>query len=131
MPRELVDDALLIVSELATNAVRHAGASAVSHDPQPGRQEDRLCALSLLVLSDGLYISFYDEARSRPPVLRQAPDDSETGRGVALVDGLTDGEWGWQPSVDRPGKYVWARLTFVRPDTQGAISQQPRPSVGA
>jgi hypothetical protein len=126
LPRDLIDDALLIVAELATNAFRHAGAPAVPHDLQNGRPEVPICCLSLLAVSDWLYISFYDEARSRPPVLRQAPDESETGRGVALVHGLTEGEWGWQPAADKPGKFVWARLKFIRPEAQGTTRQHPR-----
>lgn len=125
LPRSVVGDALLIVSELATNAVRHTGAQAVPHDPDGGRPQVRLCALSLLLVPDWLYISVYDEARNRPPVLRQASDDEEGGRGVVLVNGLTEGQWGWTPSPSSPGKFVWARLRFALADAQG-FGQLPR-----
>ncbi|WP_327292404.1 ATP-binding protein [Streptomyces sp. NBC_01198] len=120
LPQGLVDDALLIVSELATNAVRHAGAPAVPDSPLHGPLRVPLCCLTLLLVADHLYISFYDEACNRPPVLRRAPDDAESGRGVALVDGLTGGAWGWQPSSGKPGKFVWAQLNFVLSDPQRA-----------
>lgn len=117
LPRTVVEDALTIVSELATNAVRHTGAPAVPHD-HGSRPEVRLCALSLMVIPGWLYIGVYDEARLKPPVLRPPSEYAETGRGVALVHGLTEGEWGWSPSAGKPGKVVWARLKLDLPNAQ-------------
>ncbi len=110
LPEVVVDDALTIVSELATNAVRHAGGPAAPFSPEAGQPKVRSCYLSLLGLPDHLYLAFYDEARDRPPVMRHVTPDSESGRGITLVSGLCHGEWGWTPSTDGRGKIVWARM---------------------
>lgn len=87
----LCDDLLLIVSELVTNAVRYG--------QPPVRVE--LCADArtvTVVVIDGA---------SRRPERRSAPPDAESGRGLLLIDVLSD-EHGVRP--DPPGKAVWARL---------------------
>ena len=88
---DLVDGALLVVSELATNAILH-GASpftvSLSHDGSGLR----------LVVGD----------RSSTPPRRRAPDlERHGGRGLHLVDTITS-EWGCD-RVDG-GKLVWAEL---------------------
>lgn len=111
---EIADDAVTVVSELATNAVRHAGGDAAPlrlENPQP---RVRVCSLSMLACPDHMYVGFFDEATHLPPVLRQAPLDSESGRGIALIDALTGGRWGWTPAPERPGKIVWACLNVGR-----------------
>jgi hypothetical protein len=37
--------------------------------------------------------------------------DSESGRGLMMVAGLTGGRWGWQKSPRGHGKVVWAELS--------------------
>jgi hypothetical protein len=37
-----------------------------------------------------------DDAGSLPPSVGHAADDEESGRGLELVDALTQGEWGWE-----------------------------------
>jgi serine/threonine-protein kinase RsbW len=127
LSRNVLNDALTIISELVTNAARYAGAPTSPREPHESRPEARLCVLSLLLVPDWLYISVYDEAPHKPPVLRQVPADDESGRGIALVNGLTEGQWGWEPSAGKPGKFVWARLKLVPSDAQDSL-RQPRPS---
>lgn len=88
---DLSDDVALIVSEMVTNAVRHA-------EP-PVRLEVEVTDTEVVVaVCDGT---------PSPPVRRPADDDAEGGRGMLLVDLLT-ADHGVRPQP--PGKTVWARL---------------------
>jgi anti-sigma regulatory factor (Ser/Thr protein kinase) len=82
----------LVISELVSNAVLHARS--------PLRL--RLCAQGL-----GLLVEVTDDSPSRP-VRRHYSEDATTGRGLAMVEVLTTGEWGSRP--EGAGKIVWARL---------------------
>ena len=91
----LVSDAVLIVSEMVTNAIIH-GAPPIELRLRRG-------AGDVLVEVD-------DGASSVPRRLRPTPDD-EHGRGVLLMAMLAE-RWGTRPLRD--GKSVWCRLTFSR-----------------
>ncbi|MBD0738209.1 ATP-binding protein [Streptomyces sp. CBMA29] len=101
--RDLADAAELVVSELVTNAVRHA------------RGADRLIETRYQPTPDGgLRIEVHD-ADDRVPVVRQASAQDESGRGLHLVEALTDGRWGVLPRAHREGagavgKFVWAHV---------------------
>lgn len=88
----LRDDALLVVSELVENAVRHAHSASVL------RIELRAREMSIAVRDD-------DPA---PAVLTAAPPDAGGYRGLELVDRISI-RWGNTPSSDG-GKIVWAVL---------------------
>lgn len=96
---DLVDDARLITSELATNAIRHAAR----HTPDPGQRG----SFRLKVERPGEHlvrISTFDRSRAVPHV-RQASDTAESGRGMTVVEALAC-RWGIEP---KPwGKGVWA-----------------------
>ncbi len=109
VPREVAADARLIVDELVTNAVRHAGAQAAPFQPEQGRPSVRSCGLALWAHSGHLVISVYDEV-DQLPILRDLSLDAESGRGLQLVAGLSEGNWGCSVLRPRPGKLVWARL---------------------
>lgn len=112
----LVDDARLIASELATNAIRHAVRSC----PDP---EQRGCfRLKVERPSDDLVrISTFDRSRTFPRVI-QARETAESGRGMAVVEALAC-RWG---VVTRPwGKGVWAELP-----TRGHLSGEPLSAEG-
>lgn len=90
---DLADDGMLIVSELASNAVRHARSPSIRVTitrPEPVR----------------VRIGVVDKSRCLPK-LREPHEEAETGRGLALVQTLAT-DWG----VDQLpwGKRVWAEL---------------------
>lgn len=93
----ITESASLVVSELVTNAVAHA------HPPYGS-----LIGVRLERLESGVRIEVHDANDSRPE-RRDASAEEESGRGLALVDALTDGQWGVS---DRrgPGKMVWAMV---------------------
>jgi anti-sigma regulatory factor (Ser/Thr protein kinase) len=96
------DDAVLVLTELASNAVAHGVPRAAG-----GEHDVRL---GLALDPTHLTLAVSDPADA-PPVCRP-PDGyglEEHGRGLCLVDALSE-EWGWTP---RPpaGKTVWAKLS--------------------
>jgi anti-sigma regulatory factor (Ser/Thr protein kinase) len=88
---ELADTALLLVSELVTNSVRHACTSL---------------ALRLEVAGTSLRIEVRDHEPRRPQP--RTPDGlEESGFGLVLVDALAS-KWGVYDTTT--GKAVWAEL---------------------
>jgi anti-sigma regulatory factor (Ser/Thr protein kinase) len=131
VPEGAVFDALTVVSELATNAVRHA-AVLVAEAASSREQSQRSFYSVLLRATPGyLYVTVWDESPT-PPVLRSASEYSETGRGLQLVSALCRGSWGFEPSPTGPGKHVWAALqTASGVQTshlaESALARQPAP----
>ncbi|WP_131883517.1 ATP-binding protein [Actinomadura sp. KC345] len=103
LPQATVDDAILIVSELLTNAVR-----ATRHQP---------ISLRLALVPGGLRIEVWDTSPDKPeastpdltmptrPVPEDAPDPG--GWGLSIIAILAK-EHGWRP--EQGGKSVWAVL---------------------
>lgn len=91
----LADAAEVVVSELVTNAVRHAGSP-------PGR----LIGTRIERLASGVRIEVHDASEHKPE-RQEVHTDSESGRGLVLVDLLTGGHWGVSVR-EGPGKTVWA-----------------------
>jgi anti-sigma regulatory factor (Ser/Thr protein kinase) len=83
----------LLLGELATNAVLHAGPSGFT--------------VVVLGLPDGAVRLEVRDGSVRPPRLRDYGTSSTTGRGVALVAQLSRG-WGVLPSGT--GKVVWCEV---------------------
>lgn len=94
----LEDSAVLILSELLTNAARHARVSR-------GREIEtryvrRPCG--------GLRIEVHDPSSDQPQ--RRTPElDATDGRGLVIVDALADA-WG-VGERNGPGKVLWAHLS--------------------
>ena len=88
----VVDTAELLVSELVTNAVRHAATPS---------------ELMVAYFDETLRVHVADDDRS-PPQLAQPDWSAEGGRGLLLVDVLAD-RWGWQPTPN--GKRVWFEMS--------------------
>lgn len=103
----VADDALVVVSELLSNAVQHA---VEPFDPAEGCPDAVVCSLLLWLTDKGLTVSVYDADR-RPPVPRNAPTDAERGRGLHLVAALSEA-WGYTHPAPASGKLVWARLAL-------------------
>jgi anti-sigma regulatory factor (Ser/Thr protein kinase) len=93
---ELSETASLLVSELATNAIVHAGSAfavTVVHPTPSGR----------------IHIEVTDRDGTRPSPTRPPPNVPH-GRGLLLVATLAD-EWGVREPRRRAGKAVWFELT--------------------
>lgn len=97
LPDEVTETAVLLLSELMTNAYRHVRVT-------PGREIWTRCALE----ADRLRVSVTD-ANDTLPRLRQALPDDESSRGLSLVNALAD-TWGATPRADGIGKTVWFEL---------------------
>jgi anti-sigma regulatory factor (Ser/Thr protein kinase) len=94
----LADDAEAIVGEFVANAVSHAARSAASGQP---------LGLRLLRRTGEVMCAVLDPS-DIAPVLRMPDRNEEAGRGLQMVDALSD-VWGWSPVTGR-GKAVWAIL---------------------
>jgi hypothetical protein len=88
---EVVDDALLVVSELATNAVLHARSAF---------------HVSIGIAGQGVRVAVHDESPVAPAP-RGYSTTSATGRGLRMVDAVSS-RWGTVPLANR--KSVWAEL---------------------
>ncbi|MGO9190329.1 MAG: ATP-binding protein [Streptosporangiaceae bacterium] len=103
----LRDDAVLLTSELVTNAVR---ATCIT-GPAPRWSDPHhlaLIRLRLIVVDDSLIIEVWDR-EATPPVLPDTPDpEDESGRGLLIVAGLSK-QWNYYRLAEG-GKWVWAEL---------------------
>ena len=104
-PAELTQDALLVISELVTNAVLHACTPAIAWAEYD---------------AGAITVAVVDGSASLPSLL--APSARrESGRGVAIIDEL-GATWGLiRTSL---GKIIWVNIR------QGAGSQVPPPRPG-
>lgn len=112
----LVDDAVLLVSELVTNAVIHAGTTV-----------ELLCRLESAAPGGrdegGLVVEVSDHhparvVRDRAELAREGRDG---GRGLQLVSALSE-EWGITYRRDR--KTIWCRLAVMR-EPRGVLPPAP------
>jgi anti-sigma regulatory factor (Ser/Thr protein kinase) len=87
-----VDDVVLLISELATNAVLHG---------------ERPIALTVEAGGDRLRVEVEDAGTGMPLELDLGPE-IEGGRGLVIVEAVAD-EWGAE-RVAGNGKVVWAEL---------------------
>jgi hypothetical protein len=87
----------MIIGEFVANAVTHAASYDGGEIP----------GLRLMRRSGEVMCAVLDPSDDAP-VLRKASGTDETGRGLRMVDALSD-IWGWSPVVGR-GKAVWAIL---------------------
>jgi hypothetical protein len=103
----LSDVCELVASELITNALRASSTPT----GEPAYIGGRMAVIGLRLHSNGarLLIEVFDQAPGRP-VLRHVSADAESGRGLAMVDRLTDGRWGWHTVHGQAGKVVWAEI---------------------
>jgi anti-sigma regulatory factor (Ser/Thr protein kinase) len=87
---EIIETALLLVSELATNAIVHA-TSTIRIRVQVGEE---------------IRVEVRD-ANDDAPVVGELGPEQESGRGLAIVATLAD-QWDWAPRDS--GKVVWFEL---------------------
>ncbi|WNO76647.1 ATP-binding protein [Streptomyces sp. AM8-1-1] len=95
---EVEDAALVVLSELVTNAVIHARVS-------PGREIETRFQLA----GADLRIEVHDSSDVRPRS-QDPSSESERGRGLSLVSALAD-QWGISER-DGVGKSVWALIAY-------------------
>ncbi|MGI5192637.1 ATP-binding protein [Streptomyces sp. CA-288835] len=101
LPEQVRQDALLILSELVTNAIRHTPSTRI------------LCCAGLTA-NRLLHLEVHDEgltARTLPP--RDPSPEDEGGRGLLLVEHFADA-WGAERSVLTGGNTVWAAFASGR-----------------
>jgi anti-sigma regulatory factor (Ser/Thr protein kinase) len=92
---ELADRVSLLVSELATNAVRHAASSFT---------------VSIERDASSIRVAVTDAGDGKPLVQSPAPTDY-SGRGLLIVRTLAD-TWGVTEASDGSGKSVWFTLVL-------------------
>ena len=93
-PIAMIRDAVLLTSELVTNAVLHA----------PGG-----CMLEAQFTHEPLWLRVdVSDSSMEPPRPRQAAGDRLGGHGLHMIGTIAD-RWGWA-SVDN-GKVIWFELT--------------------
>ena len=95
------DVAVLLTSELVTNAIRHETGGTIT--------------LAVTCSGDQLRVEVHDTSCFVPVPVDAAPD-AETGRGLMLVESLS-AEWGCYPTPT--GKAVYFTLAFERPEPEG------------
>jgi anti-sigma regulatory factor (Ser/Thr protein kinase) len=90
--REVVDPAVLVASELVTNAITHGGG---------------IYELRLRLTRGSLRVEVVDDGEGSPEI-RRASDSDEGGRGLQIVS-LTSRAWGVDDGDDGT-KVIWAEL---------------------
>ena len=101
----VLDDVALLLTELTTNAIRHAQG---------------IVGVEVGFDGDCLVVRVHDGGITAPRVVHPASDD-EGGRGLWLVECIAD-RWGWEASGQH-GKVVWFEVATA------ARSMLPPPSV--
>lgn len=102
--QELRDAISVMVSELAMNAVQYA------HTAFDVRMD---------LTDESLRVEVSDSGGGSPEVRPLPPASSPHGRGLFIVDQLSD-EWGIVPALDGAEKSVWFRISM--PGAQGMRS---------
>ncbi|MFI1865724.1 ATP-binding protein [Streptomyces jumonjinensis] len=81
------DDVVLVIGELLANVHEHAQG---------------VCELEILQEGEGLIVQVSDTVTS-PPTLRRGSASAEAGRGLLLVDALTEH---WETTITATGKVI-------------------------
>jgi anti-sigma regulatory factor (Ser/Thr protein kinase) len=103
-PAALVESIALMVSELATNSIRHAMTGF---------------RLTIDCEREVLRVEVTDTGGGVPRLRSPAPEEP-TGRGLRIVEELSD-SWGVRRSA-RGGKTVWFKVAAKQPDVTGHSS---------
>ena len=96
IPKEIADRAALMVSELATNAIRHGGTDFEMRIERTDHE---------------LSVEIEDSGEGSPVVRHARPRDA-SGRGLHIVEALSDA-WGVRNANRGAGKTVWFTLSLA------------------
>jgi serine/threonine-protein kinase RsbW len=96
-PREICENAQLVISELVTNALRHTDSRTVG------------CELRLR--GPRLRVAVASDGAGPPHAPPRAGAEDEGGRGLLLVCSLAE-MWGVRPRASGRGHVVWADLAL-------------------
>ncbi|WP_330241380.1 ATP-binding protein [Streptomyces sp. NBC_00525] len=108
---DVVETARLLVSELATNAVRHSEDAEEPAPPYSSQSDVRTFELALEAVPGAIRLSVWDRD-ARPPVLKEVGVDATGGRGIFIVAALSRA-WGYYPARSTTGKVVWAEIALA------------------
>jgi anti-sigma regulatory factor (Ser/Thr protein kinase) len=97
---ELIDDTLLVITELVHNVIQHTGDGGEVTISRP---------------CDVVRVEVFDHSQDLPQLLKPAPERIG-GRGIMLVDAVSQ-EWGSR--LTPTGKVVWAHLPIRLEGTHG------------
>jgi len=110
---ECIDDIAVVVSELLTNALRHAL-------PDAGQAARRPVRLALLQPGCSVICAVADPS-PKTPVSRQPGELCEGGRGLHVISALAD-TWGCTPP-SHAGKVVWALFSASIPAARSWLTR--------
>ncbi|MFE2498563.1 ATP-binding protein [Streptomyces scopuliridis] len=130
---DTVETVQLLVSELATNAVRHPKEGEEESSLFSVRNRVRTFEFTLEVIGDAVRVSVWDRD-TRPPVLKEVGVEAVGGRGIFIV-AVMSRRWGHYPPRDMPGKVVWAEcgldpVSRIGEDERSTRSPGPPPTAG-
>jgi anti-sigma regulatory factor (Ser/Thr protein kinase) len=94
-PADLRDLALLLTSELVTNALRYGNGNGIR--------------LTVRQTPHALRVEVHDANPAAPRLSQNLDGTAEQGRGLHIIDSLAT-RWGHTPSADPAGKTVWFEL---------------------
>lgn len=97
----VVDEAILLVSELATNALEHTATGFGGHFD-----------VTILGGEKSLMIAVTDNGSDKVPVRRPPDPEGASGRGLGLVELISDR---WGHCGGRHGRTVWFELRWTKP----------------
>ena len=103
-PADLLDVALLLTSELVTNALRYGNGDGIF--------------LTVRHTPDTLRVEVQDANPAAPKLSRKPDTALEQGRGLHLIDRLAT-RWGHTPAAEPAGKTVWFELDHGRAAPDG------------
>ncbi|GAB7029952.1 ATP-binding protein [Streptomyces sp. NPDC021749] len=112
---DVTENAALVVTELVSNALRY-GIRAGRPDAAPVARgfsvvPAPVCPAWLaLTRQETTVLCAVSDSGTDAPVVRNPDPLAESGRGLHLVDRLSDA-WGWTPP-DHSGKTVWATVSL-------------------
>ncbi|MFI6511670.1 ATP-binding protein [Streptosporangium sp. NPDC050855] len=115
----LLDDALLLTSELATNAVEHSDSRTETYGPHLGELDDRLreFVVTVAFTAHGVLVTVQDSGASGVPCTRDSGPAATGGRGLVLVNEIAT-RWGFHR--DSIGTVIWFEL-----GSSGAEAERP------